>query len=122
MLVHAPLEVLVNHAGLHHGQAVGQVDLQHLVHERQFDDHTAVGGDGAAADAGAGAARHVRHAMIPAPHDQARDLLGRRRQHHRQQLGAAKHRGVVAVHGAFGARRENVLRADDGFQIRNGGV
>ena len=55
-------EPRVDHAGFHHGPPVRRDDREDPVHPGQGDQHRVALGERAAREAGAGAARHERHA------------------------------------------------------------
>ena len=72
----------VGHPGLHHGAAVGIVDVEDAVHPHQPDHHRIRQRQRAAGQRGAGAARHHAHAVGVAEAHDGGDLLGGLRQHH----------------------------------------
>ena len=60
---HRPREVQVDQPRLDHGDLVVVVDLEHAVHPHQRDHEAALGGQAAAGEPGAGAARDEGHAL-----------------------------------------------------------
>ena len=64
--LHRQGDVQVDHAGLHHGALVFQIDFEDPVHAREGDHDAALAGDGAAGESGAGAAADERHVELAA--------------------------------------------------------
>ena len=78
----------IGHARFDAREAVGEVDLEDAAHLGQGDDDRVFLRDRAARERGPGAARHDIDLLVAAePHD-ARDLLGRARQRHRERQAA----------------------------------
>ncbi len=71
----------IGDAGLHHGEAVGVVDLEDAVHPHHADHHGIGERQRAAGQAGAGAARDHPHPLLVQQAQDRGDLLGGFRQH-----------------------------------------
>lgn len=100
MLGHGAGEDRVDDAGFDDGDAVDGADLQDAVHLRQGEDQAAVGGVGAARQAGAGALRDDRDAQFGGGAQDVLDLFDGARQHDGGRgAGRAEARHVVRVGG-----------------------
>ncbi len=84
---HRGLQLRVEDAGLGHDDQVRPVDLEHPVHPGEGDRHAALDPGRAAAQSGAGTARHHRDAMIGGEPDQRGDLGRGLRQGDRDRRG-----------------------------------
>ena len=69
----------IGHAGLDHDPGVLEVDLEHPVQAGERDDDAAGDRQGSTREAGAGPARHERHAMPVTEADDRLHLAGRAR-------------------------------------------
>ncbi|MNF43929.1 hypothetical protein D3C85_495470 [compost metagenome] len=87
----------VAHAGLDPGEAPGRVDLEDLVEARQHQQDALFQRQGAAGQAGAGTARHHRHAALVAELEQTLDLLDALGQHHQHRRGAVGREAIAFV-------------------------
>ena len=101
VVIAGPLERVgepdIDHARLHHGVAVAEIDLQDLLHPREHDHHAAADRQAAAGQAGAGPARQERHVVsVAEPHDLG-DLLGRARKDHHVGAVLLDHEAVALV-------------------------
>ena len=113
---HGLADVEVDDAGLDNGQAVLDVHLQDATHAGHGDGDAALGRDGAAAEAGAGATGHYRQVEAADYLHHLRHLLGGGRQDY--GLGeAALDGGVVLVDQEVFGRVQDVLLPDDGLEL-----
>ena len=69
-------DIEIDHAGLHDGVLVFEIDLKNLVHPREGDHQPAFGRNGAAAQAGTGATAHDREFIFGGDLDDANNVLG----------------------------------------------
>ena len=90
-------QVVVHHARLDHREALDGVDPQHRRHPLEADDDAAGDGVGPAGQAGAGAPRHDRHAVLDAPPDDGAHLVGVGRSGDRQGQGPRRPLGLVVA-------------------------
>jgi len=114
------LEVLVDDAWLDHCHTVLQVDVEHPVHACHGDHQTAMGRNRRTANARARAACQVRHTVVLAPDDEARDVRRAVWKYHSQQLTPTEHGSIVAIDRALSPRRQDVVRSDNGPQFSDG--
>ena len=96
-------------------QQVGLVDFQDAVHPLERQHHAAARRHRAAGVAGAGAARHERHAVLVAQRRDRRHLMDVRRQDDGVSRRATLQR-IGAVGDEGGGVGEEMLRADDGAE------
>ena len=89
-------QVKVDHARLHHGALVGEIDLKYAVHAGEADHDAAKSRDGAAAQARAGAASDERQAMARSKTGDRAHLPGGLRQDDSVRTGFV-HAAIVFV-------------------------
>ena len=102
----------IGDAGLHARCPVREVRLEHAVHLGDAEDDGVLLRDGAAAQRGAGPARHDLDAVGVAELQHRRDLLGRRGQHDGQRHLAVGGEGVGLEGAALVLRRHQSLGRD----------
>ncbi len=100
-----PAQIVVDDAGLHHGQPLAGVDLQHLVHGLEGHHDGAVQGVGPARQPGARAARHQRHPVLQAPAHQGAHLGGGPGPGHGERTAVRGPLGLVVPVAVHGLRR-----------------
>ena len=95
---HSHGDVEINHAGLHHGALVFQVDFENAVHPREGHQDAALARDGAPGEARAGPAAHERNPEFVRNPRNGGDFGGGARKCH--DIGAALlHAAIVFVKG-----------------------
>ena len=115
------VDVVGDHAGLHHDEAVGGVEFEHAPHAFEADDHAAGRGQGAADVAGAGAAQGQRNAVFEGDARQCHHIVVRRREQH--GVGFDPARGFVAgVERAGGGVVEHAFVAEGGTESGKGAI
>ena len=106
----------IGDARLHARRAVLEIDVQHPVHLGDAEHDGVLLRDRAAAERGARAARHHLHPVLVAEAQDGRDLLGRRRQHHRERHLTVGGQPVRLEGPAFVLGDDQGLRRDKASQ------
>jgi hypothetical protein len=97
----------VPHAGLDVCGAIGDVDLENLVHPRGGDDHAAVESNASTSQPGAGAAWDDLHIVLAQEFYDLDDLRGGGREHHSRRAGLGDGESVAFVDEQFGGITDN---------------
>jgi hypothetical protein len=118
------LQRLQHHAGLNHGGALHRVDVLDRAHPLHRQDHFGGRGIGAVNETGEAALGHHGNAMVMAPAQHTRDLLGGSRAHQRLRLQIVPAQRAGGSLGDFGSVQHAAFADDSGEGIdhRHGGL